>query len=139
MRVSEQCRAIIEELCRMNVHPTANDIYRSLRNRMPRISLGTVYRNLELLSQKGIVKKIHAVGTQRRYDGNTVKHYHIHCNQCGRLDDLPAIELKCVTDLVGEISDYHILWHNIVFIGICPACKAGERFEDGSNFQFKEA
>jgi len=129
----------MEELCKVNIHPTANDIYQLVRKRMPRISLGTVYRNLEILSQAGIIKKLETAGTQRRYDGVTDNHYHIHCIECGRLEDIPCAPMESVNDAVREVSDYQILWHNIVFVGICPRCKAVAQFDHSSMNQFKEA
>lgn len=122
-RASEQRTVIREELCKVRTHPTANDIYQLVRKRMPRISLGTVYRNLEMLSQAGIIKKLETAGTERRYDGVTENHYHIRCIECGRLEDIASAPLESINDAVREVSDYQILWHNIMFVGICPRCK----------------
>src|SRR5262249_59374589 len=70
-------------------HPTADWVYRQARRRLPRISLGTVYRNLKRLAEEGLIREIHAGGHPARFDGNTGRHYHIRCLGCGRVNDPP--------------------------------------------------
>ena len=88
MRDTSQRRIIMEELVKLKTHPTANEIYERVRRRIPRISLGTVYRNLEMLSESGLIRKLETAGTRKRFDGTVSNHYHVRCIKCGRMDDL---------------------------------------------------
>jgi Fur family ferric uptake transcriptional regulator len=94
MRMTKQRRLILDELRKKNDHPTADILYDRVRKHMPRISLGTVYRNLEILTALGEIQTLELSGTQKRYDGIPGKHYHIRCLHCGRLDDAPIAPLE---------------------------------------------
>ncbi len=122
LRETSQRRVILEELGKLTSHPTANEIYELVRKRLPRISLGTVYRNLELLSQSGLIQKLEMAGTQKRFDGTIGNHYHIRCIGCGRVDDLRLPAMKSIDDEAADLSDYEILWHKMEFGGFCPDC-----------------
>ncbi|MGD9277844.1 MAG: transcriptional repressor, partial [Desulfobacterales bacterium] len=74
-RITKQRQVILEELRQMETHPSADEIYKVVRRRLPRISLGTVYRNLEVLAQMGEIQKLELSGSIKRYDWNTNKHY----------------------------------------------------------------
>ncbi|MFC1715463.1 transcriptional repressor, partial [Candidatus Poribacteria bacterium] len=87
--MTRQRQVILEELRNASFHPTADEVYRRVRKRLPRISLGTVYRNLETLSKAGIVKKLELGGARKRFDGYSEDHYHVRCTGCGRLEDVP--------------------------------------------------
>lgn len=123
IRTTRQRKVILEELCKLRTHPTANEVYELVRKRLPRISLGTVYRNLELLSESGFIQKLEMAGTQKRFDGITENHYHVRCVVCGRVDDVVSGELATINEAIGSISDYDILWHRLEFVGVCPRCK----------------
>lgn len=127
MRMTPQRRMILEELRATKRHPTADELYASVRQRVPSISLGTVYRNLELLSQQGMVRKIEVGGTQRRYDADTTLHYHVRCLACGRVDDVwiaPRADLEAECQVA---TDYSVQWHHVEFAGVCPECVASGR------------
>ncbi len=124
MRMTPQRKLILEILNKKNVHPTADDVYQMVRERLPKISLGTVYRNLELLSEQGRIKVVALGGNQRRYEGNSKEHYHLKCVSCGRLEDAPVETISFPDDLLAEKRDYEIVGHNLEFLGLCPACRA---------------
>ncbi len=124
LRETSQRRVILEELGKLTSHPTANEIYDIVRKRLPRISLGTVYRNLELLSESGLIQKLEMAGTQKRFDGTIDNHYHIRCIRCGRVDDLKLPAMKSIDDTATTVSDYEVLWHKLEFGGLCPECSA---------------
>ena len=90
---------------------------------MPRISLGTVYRNLEILSEQGLIQKLDIGGTQKRFDGNATTHYHIRCTKCGRVDDLDLPTDANIEKEASKVTDFQILRHRLEFSGICPDCK----------------
>ena len=88
MRLTTQRQIILEELGKVTSHPTASEVYDMVRKRLPRIGLGTVYRNLELMAESGIILKLEVGGTQKRFDATVESHYHIRCSGCGRVDDI---------------------------------------------------
>lgn len=124
MRITNQRQVILEELRKVKTHPTANELYYMVRERLPRIGLGTVYRNLELLADAGVIQKINTAGSQKRFDGTPELHYHIRCEQCGRVDD---IAMDCHDGLEKKAalaSSYTVTSHHVEFRGICGECRA---------------
>ncbi len=122
-RMTHQRQVILEEIRKVNTHPTADEVYEMVRKRLPRISLGTVYRNLEILSTRGLIQKVGPLSSQMRFDGNTETHYHIRCNYCGRVEDAPIESMDDIENAVRSLSDYNIIGHKLEFIGICPECR----------------
>lgn len=121
-RLTRQLRVILEALSRVKTHPTADEVYQMAKREMPRISLGTVYRNLEVLTGQGKVLKLDLCGSQMRFDGCVEDHYHIRCSSCGRVDDLemkPIARLKALQSAGG----YKVQGHRLEFFGLCPRCK----------------
>ncbi len=88
MNRTAQREAILKELRSVTTHPTADELYTMLRVKMPAISLGTVYRNLEQMSQAGIVRKLETAGKQKRFDGDLSDHHHVRCPICGAVRDV---------------------------------------------------
>ena len=122
-RNTRQRQVILEELRKLHSHPSAAALYEIVRKRLPNISLGTVYRNLELLSRTGVIQKLNTGQTEARFDGITDQHYHVCCDSCGRVDDLSDAPPDLIDNSVGELQGYEILGHQLQFIGICPDCK----------------
>ncbi len=122
-RMTSQRKVILEELRGVDTHPTADRIYEMVRRRLPRISLGTVYRNLETLADQGLIRKYESAGSQRRYDGDPSNHYHIRCLRCGRLDDAHVTPMRDVEQRLRDRTDYEIVGHRLEFVGVCPACR----------------
>ena len=132
LRMTKQRQVILDELRKMHSHPTADEMYRLLRRRLPKISLGTVYRNLEVLSDVGLIQKIEVAGTQKRFDGNASHHYHVRCKRCLRLEDV-YVDVDTEMDRkVSRLTEYDITLHRMEFIGVCPSCQAGAKQEDFS-------
>ena len=118
-RQREAVRRCLAERCD---HPTAETVYLSIKDEFPNISLGTVYRNLSLLSDMGEIKKITVSGGPDRFDGNTAPHYHFFFSRCGCMMDM---DLQMQTDLdilAAEHFSGRIESHEIQFTGICPEC-----------------
>jgi len=122
MRLTTQRQIILEELGKVTSHPTANEVYDMVRKRLPRIGLGTIYRNLELMAENGIILKLEVGGTQKRFDATIEAHYHIRCTSCGRVDDIDIEVQKNINELAAKSCNYNILGHNIEFSGICEDC-----------------
>jgi Fur family ferric uptake transcriptional regulator len=127
MRLTTQRQIILEELGKVTSHPTANEVYDMVRKRLPRIGLGTVYRNLELMADSGIILKLEVGGTQKRFDATIEPHYHIRCSSCGKVDDIEMEVQEQINLAAKEVSNYKILGHHIEFTGICGDClKSGQ-------------
>ncbi len=127
IRLTTQRQIILEELAKVKTHPTASELYDMVRKRLPRIGLGTVYRNLELMADNGLILKIEVGGTQKRFDATTETHYHIRCSDCGKVDDL---DIPVINELVTEAAKstaYQIMGHHVEFTGICSECQEQER------------
>lgn len=123
-RMTKQRQNILKELCKLKCHPTADEMYQILRKKMPRISLGTVYRNLDILSDCGMIQKIDVGGSQKRFDGNADIHYHIRCVKCNKVDDIDITPDRDIDAQAGLMTEYQILRHHTEFMGICPNCQA---------------
>jgi len=120
-RMTKQRMVILEELRRVHTHPTADEIYGMVRQRLPRISLGTVYRNLDLLAESGDILKLESAGSQKRFDGNVTPHQHVRCAQCGRVGDV--VEPVRVPDIsAARAPGFLILSGRIEFEGVCEQC-----------------
>ena len=123
LRMTRQRQVILEELRQVNTHPSADELYELVRKRLPRISLGTVYRNLEILSESGEIQKVESGSSLKRFDGFAHLHYHIRCIRCDRLVDAPLDLNLDIEERVQAETDFRILGHKLVFTGICPSCK----------------
>ena len=123
IRLTTQRQIILEELSKIKTHPTASELYDMVRKRLPRIGLGTVYRNLELMADSGMILKLEVGGTQKRFDATTDQHYHIRCADCGRVDDISLPVIKDLASEAAAITAYKIIGHHIEFTGICSACQ----------------
>lgn len=121
VRLSRQRETILAELCKVKTHPTADEVYEMVRKIMPRISLGTVYRNLDFLSSRGVVLRLGGAGTQKRFDGNPEPHPHLRCSVCGRVDDLDY-PLALPEVPVEYSMGYQELRCDVEFVGVCPRC-----------------
>ena len=127
MRLTTQRQIILEELGKVKTHPTANEVYDMVRKRLPRIGLGTVYRNLELMSETGIILKLEVGGTQKRFDATVDPHYHIRCLSCGRVNDIDIPVMEDINTTAADISQYQVLGHHIEFSGICGECSSQDK------------
>lgn len=121
--MTRQRAVILEELRKVSTHPSADEIYEMVRKRLPRISLGTIYRNLEVLSVKGDIRKLDTGSHLKRFDGRAEDHYHIRCLRCDRLVDAFVDLGVDINRPVKESSDFLIVGHKLEFVGICPQCQ----------------
>ncbi len=137
MNRTAQREAILSELRSRKTHPTADELYASLRTTMPQISLGTVYRNLEQLSQAGVIRKLETAGKQRRFDGELAEHFHFRCEHCGCVTDIADRELSAAAARIAELlprlggDRFHL-----ELGGICGKCRSDAHA--GSPYHKKE-
>ncbi|MDP2720186.1 MAG: transcriptional repressor [Dehalococcoidia bacterium] len=124
MRYSKPREIILEELKKVKTHPRGDELYQIVRRSLPNISLGTVYRNLNLLTQQRNVLELFA-GDFNRYDGNTSDHSHFLCRECRRLWDF-SMEPQEVDEKACELGEgFCIEGRHTVFHGLCPDCGKG--------------
>ena len=121
-RMTKQRAMILEELKRACSHPTADEVYHMVRRRLSRISMGTIYRNLEVLTEMGEIQTLELAGTQRHYDGNPEPHYHIRCVRCDLVEDAPVGLMPELEENVDPATDFKITGHRLEFLGLCEKC-----------------
>ena len=119
---SKQREMILNNLYSRTDHPTADEMYFDLKAELPNLSLGTLYRNLALLSDNGTILKFHC-GNADRFDGNNSLHYHLICRKCGRLYDLEHEPLNELNEMFEREYGGKIDSHLLIFYGICENCK----------------
>ena len=117
---SRQRDAVYQNLCMRTDHPTAEELYLSLKTEIPALSLATVYRNLSMLESENKIIRIGSGGTAR-YDGNVSPHYHLTCLECGSVHDIFMKESDICKAAAKHFSG-KILSHTVMFTGYCPEC-----------------
>jgi Fe2+ or Zn2+ uptake regulation protein len=124
MRLTNQRRLILAAVQATDTHPTAESVHAAVRRQMPRIGLGTVYRNLRLLARRGLLSEI-AGGPSVRFDARVDRHHHFTCSACGRIFDLdepidPRLDARVATQ-----TGFRVSHHRIEFFGLCGGCGSG--------------
>lgn len=122
-RETKQRAAILKILRNTRSHPTADQIYDAVRQQMPNISKGTVYRNLQVLREDGAISELNLNGTLSRYEEKQDKHYHFRCEQCGRVFDLGEPVNTEIDKKVAERTGFMVSSHQTEFRGLCKACQ----------------
>ena len=124
LRSRRQRTVILAALRETTSHPTADEIYAVVRAQMPRMSLGTVYRNLETLTEMGEAQKLEFAGLQRRYDGCTSNHMHVRCDDCGCVADVEGAALPDLGRVVPSAAQtaFKVTGLRMELTGICPNC-----------------
>ena len=123
MKYSKQRQLILKTLEKNVVHPTAEYIYELVKKELPTISLATVYRNLNLLADNKIIKKIDGLSDSTHYDHNTHKHYHFLCTKCNKIFDIDEATIGNIVNKVEENTNFKITQHEVSLKGICHECQ----------------
>lgn len=121
-RYSLQRELIYDTVVSNPIHPTAEMVYHQLKPSHKNLSLGTVYRNLQKLTDDGKLKKFSIDGVVIRYDADTVPHYHSICLECGEVADIDGGCINNLDDKFANRVDGYIIGHNITFNIICSGC-----------------
>lgn len=121
-RRSKQRDAILENLLSRYDHPTAEEVYASVRKVIPNISLATVYRNLNFLRDEGIILSVLTKDVEH-FDAHTTSHRHVICTECGRIFDINVDITKEILDEASNAFDGEIERCKLIFYGICTDCK----------------
>ena len=122
-RRTKQKEAILRVLRGTESHPTADWIYQQVRKEIPNISLGTVYRNLRLLTKEGEILELDLAGSLSRFDANTTDHYHFRCDLCGRVFDLDEPVDRRMDRKVARQTGFKVRQHRLEFRGLCLECQ----------------
>ncbi|MCH2187594.1 transcriptional repressor, partial [Myxococcota bacterium] len=115
----EQMLAWLQE---SDVHPTAGQIHTAVLREFPRLSLATVYRNLEVLVEEGSVKVVPCGNGAVRYDGNLDPHHHFVCEACDRIIDVPLAEPRALCRRLAREYALRAGRVSMIFYGKCPDC-----------------
>ena len=123
-RETKQREAILSILRSADSHPTADWIYEEVRKVIPRISKGTVYRNLKILHEMGDIAELNLSGTITRYEGRKDNHYHFRCERCGRVFDIVGPVDNGLNRRFAERTGFNIKYHQLEFRGLCHDCES---------------
>lgn len=129
MNFSRQREIIYDQVMNYPTHPTVEEVYNALKPDNPNLSLGTVYRNLNQLSEAGMLMKIPIADGSDRFDGRTDCHYHMICEKCGRVFD---IELDCLDEIPQTVmreNGHRITRVTLNLKGVCAGCISEENPE----------
>lgn len=126
MKYSRQRELIREFLMERRDHPTADIVYMNVRQQIPHISLGTVYRNLTLLADRGDIQRLRLGDGTDHFDADISPHYHFICNECGCVQDLQMDSIDSILDSARKHFDGQITGHMTYFYGRCDCCSRND-------------
>jgi Fur family ferric uptake transcriptional regulator len=121
--MTNQREIILAELKKSASHPSADELYERVRRVIPRLSLATVYRNLEILSTLHLIAKLEVGGRQKRFDYDISDHDHIYCIVCHRVDNIELNREQVSTVAAEGRQGYTVTGYRLEFAGICPECQ----------------
>ncbi|MCD5325572.1 peroxide-responsive transcriptional repressor PerR [Pontibacillus sp. HN14] len=124
VRITPQRHAVLEFLIGSMSHPTADEIYKALENKFPNMSVATVYNNLRVFREIGLVRELTYGDSSSRFDCNTTEHYHAICDKCGKIVDFHYPSLDEVESLAEQVTGFEVSNHRMEVYGICEECKS---------------
>jgi Fe2+ or Zn2+ uptake regulation protein len=130
-RQTKQREAILNFLRQTDSHPTADRIYDEVRKTMPKISKGTVYRNLQVLQEEGHISEVKLYDTAGRYEIKKKAHYHFRCCQCGQVNDIDIPVMEELDRQATKETGLAISGHQLEFRGLCKECENNSIKEEG--------
>lgn len=121
-RITTQQQAVFAAIKKSDGHSTAEQVYAQVSKAMPRVSLATVYRNLEKLADSNLIGRV-TIGGIYYFELETKAHYHAVCQSCGRLDNLEVPPTGDIEEHFSRHTTYKLTGHHLVLYGICPRCQ----------------
>lgn len=121
IKLTPQRLAVLEYLEGNKSHPSAEDIFRAVRERYPTMSFATVYNILETLKEKGLVQELNIDPQKKRFDPDTTSHHHFICTGCGRVIDIPEEKVPEIQEKYFDNLEVHRV--HMEFYGLCHNCK----------------
>ena len=130
MRMTVQRRVILEQLRRHSDHPGAETLYGEVRQILPHVSLGTVYRNLDVLTESGLIQRIDSGGVHAHFDPEPAPHPHFVCDRCGGVSDLSwkdgtVPEWTCLVEPL-DVGASEVKGLRLFLSGVCAVCKGNK-------------
>jgi Fur family peroxide stress response transcriptional regulator len=123
VRMTPQRHAILSYLYSTMSHPTADEIYKALEGSFPNMSVATVYNNLRVFKEAGLVRELTYGDASSRFDANMMDHYHVICRSCGKITDFDHPPLLHMEEKAAEATGYQVDSHRMEIYGICPDCQ----------------
>jgi Fur family peroxide stress response transcriptional regulator len=123
LKLTPQRIAVYKYLKSTKEHPSAETIYKTLQPEFPTMSLATVYKALRTFVEVGLVQELNVGECNFRYDSNTSPHPHIHCIDCGKVEDINDVFFSDLNDRIRSFTEYDVLYNQVYFYGICKTCK----------------
>jgi Fur family transcriptional regulator, ferric uptake regulator len=121
--LTSQRRAVLEALGESRGHPSAEDVYLLVKQKNPRVALGTVYQALGVLEEIGVIEAKHWSESPTRYDLNVVPHLDIRCLRCGEVSEVSGVQFDGLEDSIRAATPYEVKRATVVVEGLCPACR----------------
>ena len=115
---------VLDAVNRLKSHATADEVYAEVAATHPNISKATVYRNLNLLSEMGMIRKLEIPGGADRFDHICKEHCQVKCEKCGRVFDIEIPYIDGLDNRVENRNGFELTGYDILFRGICPGCRA---------------
>ncbi len=122
LRITPQRIAIVDYVVNTDDHPNAEQIHNYVKKKYPMVSLSTIYKTLDMLRERRLVKEIE-VGGETRFDGHIDEHINLICIKCGKIDDLDESSISGIQSRAARKTKYLILKSRFEFLGYCSACK----------------
>jgi Fe2+ or Zn2+ uptake regulation protein len=121
--LTSQRKAVLEALGESRGHPSAEDVYLIVKQKNPRVALGTVYQALGVLEEIGVIEAKHWSESPTRYDLNVGPHVDIRCLRCGEVSEVPGVRFEDLEDTIRDATPYEVTRATVVVEGLCPACR----------------
>lgn len=127
-RVTSQRRLLLDIIQEAEGHLDADELFRRAKEREPRISFSTVYRNLQLFKELGLVEERHFLEEHHHYEVKGLEeHHHLVCLGCGRVVEFKSPSVKRIKDKIARESGFEITRAEVLLEGYCPRCREGGR------------
>lgn len=123
VRITPQRHAVLDYLLTSETHPTADEIYKALEDKFPNMSVATVYNNLRVLKNLGLVRELTYGDDSSRFDCNMTDHYHILCKDCGKIVDFHYPSLDEIESLAEQVTGFEVSHHRMELYGRCGSCQ----------------
>ena len=123
LKKSDLREKILSLLKNTSIHPDAAWVYEQLKKDFPRVAVGSVYRNLNILVSEGLVNSINFDEPVDRFDANMAKHYHFICEKCGAIHDLESPPDDRLEKIVMDETGFEVHNHRYDFYGLCSKCR----------------
>lgn len=121
--MTPQRYAILQYLMESLDHPTADDIFRALSPQYPSLSVATVYNNLKVFIDAGLVRELNYGDASSRFDADLSDHYHAICTKCGTMVDFEHPPINVVEEAAARATGFSVFGHRMEVYGLCPACR----------------